>query len=191
MDYEKRIEELLEKNLSENAFVLWSGINKKLPNIWKKYVASTLKYHKRADGSVPDIAEHTFEMLYAAVKVFRMFNPSKKDSILLSIALHDALKYGINGKGKNGKHTFNDHDRLIADLVAGNEKTFRKILDEKEFKVLVESLRFHSGKWSTDVKDQNSFDFNDFSPEVLFLHTLDMLSSNDCLKFPVQETNSK
>lgn len=189
MDYEKRIEGLLKRNLTEKTFLLWLGINEKLPNIWKKYSASTMKYHKREDGSVPDIAEHTFEMLNAASKIIKMFSPSKKDLILLSIALHDALKYGVDGKGKNGKHTYTNHDNLIADLVEGNEKTFKKIFNDQEFKVLVESLRFHSGKWSTDVRDENSFDFSNFSPEVLFLHTLDMLSTYDCLKYSVKETN--
>lgn len=185
MNFKVKIDEILEKELTENAFKIWVGINSRVPDIWEKPTSSTGKYHKKDNGSVPTIGEHTFEMLYAAKKVISMFGVNKKtgylDSLMLSVALHDILKYGANGKRN---HTLNDHDRLIADEILGNPKIFLKIMDENEFNNLVDSLRFHSGRWSTD-SDMENFKFSDRCSEAMFIHMLDMLSTKDCLKIPL------
>lgn len=187
MDFEVQMTDLLKENLSERAFTLWSEINKILPGIWDRKSSSTQKYHRKADGRVPNLAEHTFEMLYAAVKLLRMFGlspqTSQSDALLLSIVFHDSLKYGETGYGNNG-HTLNTHDKLAADMILSNKDTFRKILDREEFHILEEAVRFHSGRWSTDVPDQHEFDFKDFTPETMFVHILDMMSTNDLLKIP-------
>jgi hypothetical protein len=83
MNYQEKITKLLENSMTERGFKLWNGINSMLPNIWDKLTASTRKYHKRKDGSVPCIGEHTFEMLYAAEKIMSMFNinPKTNDEI--------------------------------------------------------------------------------------------------------------
>ena len=43
------------------------------------------------------------------------------------------------------------------------------------FEKLYDSVRFHSGRWSTD------FDVSKFSNMPFFIHTLDMLSTYNCL----------
>lgn len=181
MNYEEKISEILEKNMSERGFKLWSAINSRLANIWDKLASSSKKYHKRSDGSVPTIAEHTYEMLYAAVKLLSMFNVKKNtveaDVLLLSIALHDSLKYGHNG---NNEHTDKEHDRRVADMVKSNKETFLKLFSEKQYQILEESVRFHSGRWSTDTK--NPFSFNELHQETMFVHMLDMLSTADLIK---------
>lgn len=183
MNFKEKIDELLSENLTENAFKLWNGINDMVPDIWDKPTSSTKKYHKRVDtGEVPSVAEHTFEMLYTGIKILSMFENVTKsgyfDAIILSIALHDILKYGPDG---NRKHTLREHDKLIADTILGNPKIFSKIMNEKEFEILVDSLRFHSGRWSTDCNG-SGFKFSDRCPEAMFTHMLDMLSTKDCLK---------
>lgn len=187
MDFEKWMIKLLEKNLTNRAFDLWSKINSRLPGIWDRLSSSSKKYHKRQDGRVPNLAEHTCEMLYAAVKLLRMFGAEPRtsyaDSLLLSVMFHDSLKYGCDGLG-NGGHTVGSHDKLAADMIMSNEATFRKILNKEEFMILEESVRFHSGRWSTDVPNQHEFDVYDFKPEAIFLHTLDMLSTADLIKLP-------
>ena len=98
MNYKDKIIELLESNLTERGFKLWKGVSSILPDIWNRPTSSTGKYHQKSDGTVPDIAEHTYEMLYSAVKLFRMFNfepkTSNADMILIALVLHDSLKYG-------------------------------------------------------------------------------------------------
>jgi hypothetical protein len=187
-DYKKEINELLEKNMTEKGFKLWLGINTLVTDIWNRPSSSTGKYHKKEGGRVPDIAEHTFEMLYNGLKILRMFdikpNTSRCDAILFAIGLHDILKYGEHGELK---HTTGQHDRLAGDLISGNFETFRKVMDDKDIVDMAEAARFHSGRWSTDIKDRNAFKWNNFNPETLFVHMLDMLSTGNCLKLPTEE----
>ena len=122
-------------------------------------------------------------MLYSAVKLLCAFNvlpkSSDADVLLLAVVLHDSLKYGVTG---DRQHTSKDHDKLAGDLVNSNRETFSKILSESQVNILEESVRYHSGRWSTDVIDRNNFDFSDRSPVAMFVHILDMMSSNNLLK---------
>jgi len=183
MNYTENVKQLLKENMSERGYSLWEGINKMLPNIWELPTSSTKKYHLKEDGSCPDNAEHTFEMLYACVKLFRMYDVKSKtsnaDMFLFAISFHDLYKYGKFG---SQVHTNGKHDKLMADLIQSNKATFLKILNEKEFDLMVKMIRFHSGRWSTDVGNINEFDFNDYPAEVQFIHMLDMMSTKDLIK---------
>ena len=184
MDYLEKIKELLQENMTEKGYKLWDGINKIIPDIWSKPSSSTGKWHRRLNGDgPPDVDEHVYQMLFSTAKIMRMFGIDKKtargDSILFAVGLHDALKYGKLG---NRKHTDTSHDKLGADMVAENKETFLKILPEEDFYMLEEAIRFHSGQWSTDAKNNGDFSFNEYNPETMFVHMLDMLSAGDCLK---------
>lgn len=188
MTYKERIVDLLEKNMSERAFKLWKGIDSRLPNIWDKPTSSTGKWHKKLNGEVPDISEHVYQMLYTGVKMLRMFDFQPKtpdsDKLLFAIVLHDCLKYGNFG---TRKHTDYSHDKEAADMIASNESTFKKLLDDDQFQVLVEAIRFHSGRWSTDVPKNKEFDWKDYNPETFFVHILDMLSTADIIQTDVRD----
>jgi len=188
MTYEEKLNELLELNLSDRGFSLWKAIKEILPDIWEKPTSSTGKYHKKQDGSIPSIAGHTFEMLNAGIKLLRMFNikenTSDADTLLLGIVLHDSLKYGKDGFRK---HTDNKHDRLAGDMIKANRNTFTKLLTEDQCNTLEESVRFHSGRWSSDVDKNEEFSFKDYEPQTFFIHILDMLSTADVLKTNFKE----
>ena len=181
--YFEKIKELAEKNMTEKGYKLWRGIGSILPKIWDRPTSSTGKYHKNGYGEVPNIDEHVYQMFYATVKILRMFNIEMKtpesDSLIFSVILHDALKYGKLG---TRKHTDYTHDKLGADMISENKETFCKIMSEKDFFKMEEAVRFHSGQWSTNAKHTNNFTFKDYNPETLFVHMLDMLSTADCLK---------
>ena len=183
MTYEEKMDNILELNMSERGFSLWKAIKQILPNIWEKPTSSTGKYHKKQNGTVPNISEHTYQMLSAGTKLFRMFNIDKNstdaDTLLFGIALHDSLKYGKDGFIK---HTIKSHDRDAADMILKNKQTFLKLLNENQFNTLEESVRYHSGQWSSDVKSKKDFDFKDYKPKTFFVHILDMLSTADVLK---------
>ena len=180
--FEEKIRELMENMMSERGFKLWTGINDMLPNIWIKPTSSTGKYHQKADGRVPDVGEHTFEMLNAAAKIMSMFgcNPktNEADIIMMSVALHDGLKYGQDGLKD---HTIKEHDSMIADVVNENRLALLKLYSDDQINDLVDALRFHSGRWSNEA-DINNFSFSDRTPLAMFTHILDMLSTKDCLK---------
>jgi hypothetical protein len=100
-----------------------------------------------------------------------------KEVIFLSIILHDAYKYGLV---KSCAHTESKHDQIIANIVKKNRNIFNQALNDRDCLLLEGAVRYHSGKWSTDANGK--FSLNDFTPEILFLHTLDMMSAKDLIK---------
>lgn len=186
MNFKGKLVELLENNMTEKGFLLWKGIDKRLPDTWDKLTSSTGKYHKKMNGGVPTQAEHVYHLAYSTVKLFKMFNiktkTSEADKLLFAVALHDSLKYGPMG---NRRHTDRQHDKKAADMVSENKETFQKIMTEEQFFVLEEAIRFHSGRWSTDAKGQK-FSFKDYNPETLFIHILDMMSTSDLIQTDVR-----
>ena len=137
MSYKEKIVELLKENMTEKGFKLWQGIDRVLPDVWNKPTSSTGKHHKKLNGEVPSNAEHVYQMLYAACKIFRLFNIRKKtsdcDSLLFSVVLHDALKYGQLG---TRKHTDSAHDKEAGDMIASNKETFLKILGKSIYIII-------------------------------------------------------
>jgi hypothetical protein len=189
MTYKERIVDLLKENMSERCFKLWQIIDTRLPNAWDKPTSSTGKHHKKLNGKIPSQAEHVYHLLYSIVKIFRMFdverNTTDLDKLLLAAVLHDSLKYGQNGVNP---HTDNSHDKKAADLViAQHKETFLKLLTEEQFYILEEAVRFHSGRWSSDVPKNKKFTFKDYNPETLFLHMLDMMSTADLIQTDVRD----
>jgi len=186
--FKSRIEKLLEENMTERGFKLWKTIDQRLPNIWDKLTSSTGKYHKKLNGKIPTIAEHVYEMLYAATKLVQMFDvkikTTKADTVFLAIVLHDALKYGPFG---SRLHTDVRHDKEVADkIVHENRQTFAKFFTNEQIQLLEDMIRYHSGKWSTDVVS-SKFSFENLPPEILFLHMLDMMSTHDLIQTDMRE----
>jgi len=190
LDFLEKINEILKENMSDLGYKFWVALEKKIPNAWNKPTSSTGKYHRRADGIVPTQGEHTWEMLYACSKLLGIFNVEKNtteaDTLLLAIALHDCLKYGIHPEG--APHTDSTHDQKAADMVNKNSEIFQKVLDEGQTKRLEEAIRYHSGRWSTDARE--NFDFENIHPYAFFVHILDMLSTTDLIKVE-QNQNEK
>ena len=185
MDYTQAIVDLARHHMTEDGFKLLMKIEGNMPDIWNKPTSSTKKYHKKADGSVPSNAHHTYEMLYAGTKIIRMFGGKMKstqnDAIIMSIVLHDIMKYGSKG---NTPHTYSHHDKAMADLLNKNRKTLLKHFTQDEADIVIMGVRYHSGRWSKSVDNMHEFDFADYPPVVMFTHMLDMLSTGDCLQFP-------
>jgi hypothetical protein len=191
VNYKEKVIDILKSNLTERAFNLWDGIQSRLPNTFDLLTSSTGKYHKKLNGEVPTQGEHVYQMLYGASKIMRMFGVElkspKSDAILMAIALHDSVKYGLNGARK---FTDNTHDKNMADIIQQNKETFLKLFSEEEFNVLEEAVRFHSGRWSTDVSKNKPFTFSDYNPETMLVHLLDMLSTADALQTDVRENDN-
>ena len=185
MNHTQAIVDLAEENMTKEGFKLLLNIEKQMVDIWDRPTSSTGKYHKKADGSIPTNAHHTFEMLHAASKIIRMFNDVPKstqnDAYLMAIVLHDCMKYGKNG---NTPHTYSHHDKAMADLLERNREILMKHFSDYETEMLCLGVRYHSGRWSKSIPKGTMFDFADYHPIVMFIHCLDMLSTHDCLKCP-------
>ena len=188
MDYKEKVVEVLEKNMSERGFKLWSHIDGMLPDIWEKPTSSTGKHHKKLNGEVPNQAEHIYHIVYSTAKIMRLFsiepNTTDADKMLFAAVLHDALKYG--DKGTN-KHTTRDHDAQAAEMLLENKNVLTKLFSEEQFAVVEEAVRYHSGQWSTSIPKGQEFSFKDYNPESLFLHMLDMMSTADLIQTDIRE----
>ena len=188
MNYEIKMDELLEKNLTKTAFDFWNILKSKIPPVWSRPTSSTGKYHKKEDGSVPNIAEHTYEMLYACINLWRMFDikakTSEGDTLLLAVALHDSYKYGKTPEER--QHTVSDHDKIIADKIKNASKYLESFLQKSQVQVLEEATRFHNGRWSKDA-NMNDFNFSIYHPYTNFVHMLDMMSANNLIKMPLEK----
>lgn len=188
MNYKDRMINILKENMTERGFKLWKGIISIIPNLWNKPSASTGKYHRKHNGEVPSISEHTYHLVYSTVKLFRMFdihpNTPDADKLLFAASLHDSLKYGILG---TRLHTSRTHDKDAADMVSENKNNFEKIMSEEQFFIMEEAIRFHSGRWSTDVLRNENFNFKNYNPETLFIHMLDMMSTADLIQTDVRD----
>jgi hypothetical protein len=185
MDFKERIDVLMKENLTEKSYKFYESLKLIIPSVWDRYTSSSFKYHQKEDGRVPSIAEHTYEMLYACSKVIKLFEFEQKsknsDVLFLSIFLHDSFKYGIKNPLER-KHTDSTHDQIIGNTILSNRKKFLEILNEDQINKLEHITRYHSGKWSTDFGRNDSL--KNLSVETLFVHFLDMLSANNCLKIP-------
>jgi len=188
MNYDDKINDLARKNMTEISFSLWREFKKVLPDFFSRPTSTTGKYHKKANGSIPTTGEHVYEMLYAAQKLFPMFNilpnSTESDIIFLAILFHDSLKYGKFGEKRYSDKT---HDKNAADMIKVNEDVFLKIFSEEQHKILEEAVRFHSGRWSTDNENKEIFDFKSVSPITFFVHLLDMFSTQDLIQTDVRE----
>lgn len=180
MNYMEKSDVILKRNLSEKAFGLWEVLKERNSNpCWEKLTSSTGKYHKKEDNTVPTVIAHTYEMLYSADKIISMFEGIlNKDIIFLSIALHDFYKYGLC---KTCQHTEIKHGEITAEKIKSSKKVFLNFLTENEVQILEDAVKYHDGKFSPIAK-ANDFNRSFFTPELLFLHTLDMLSSRDVIK---------
>lgn len=176
----EKIDKILEENLTEISFRLWKALKEKIPDIWSRSSSSTGKYHKRKNGTIPSIGEHTYEMLVSCIKLLSIFNLSSKtldsDILLFSVVLHDSFKYNVNG---TDRYTTNKHDQIIGDAIRDNKEVFMKVFSDEQVNLLEKLVRFHSGRWSSD--SARNFNLREHSPQILFIHILDMLSTNNLL----------
>ena len=175
-----KVLELAKENMTAEGFEILADIDQSLPDIWDKPTSSSGKYHLKDNGKPDTIEDHTFEMLKAAMAVMRLWDIEpctvSADVQIMAITLHDRLKYGPEG---TSEHTVSDHDKLIAEWVLENATILRYYLPLMHYSSLIEALRLHSGRWSTDI---TTSDWAEAGRLTFFVHVLDMLSTENQLK---------
>lgn len=178
--YLEKIDKILEKNLKPDTFKFWLQLKERISNkCWDRQSSSTGKYHKKEDGRNPTVAEHTWEMIYCADRIINMFDGLiNKEVIFLSIVLHDSYKYGLC---KTCQYTEEKHGEIIAETINLNKKVYRPFLTEDEIDSLIHAVKYHDGKFSS-IARKNKFDKTFLTPEMMFLHFLDMMSSRNLIK---------
>ena len=175
-----KIDEMLKNNMTAKGYEMVINIDTRLNPQWERAASSTGKYHRTSDGTSQTIAEHTGEMLNAAIKIMKCLRLTKNtgdcDSFLMSIALHDVRKYTYVEQ----RHTNKRHDTEMANILHFNKDKLGTILNESQIHKLEEGVRMHGGIWSSDAN--KNFDLNELSAEALIVHILDMLSCNNLLR---------
>jgi hypothetical protein len=164
-----KIDRLLKEHMSDKIYRFYQGLG--FPDIWERPASSSGNYHQKADGSITSCGDHALSMMKAAVKIQRMFTISL-DTVLLAIAIHDALKYGDDGKREKGDY---HHPYLMADYIEENLRMFEHVLGSRETFILEQAVRYHMGRWSKQklsiVADVDEFTY--------YLHMLDMMETNN------------
>lgn len=180
---------LMSENMTPEGFKAFCQIQDVIPDIWEKPTSSTGKYHKTKDGRVPSQAEHVYHMLYSCSKLFRMFGIEKKtrgaDMMMIAIGLHDAFKYGMEG---TNPYTHKKHDQLMADSIAAGIDVLKEVFGPNQIETIEEMIRFHSGRWSSDVVDQKKFNWttSGLNFGTFFVHVLDMMSTADLIQTDIR-----
>jgi len=101
--------------------------------------------------------------------------------LLLAVVLHDSMKYGKDPV--HTKHTVRNHDKIIADFIEDIAEVFEPVLGIENTMLLENCVRFHSGRWSTDISSLTKDREHDEGDDMMFyVHSLDMLSTADNLK---------
>lgn len=180
----EKLRKLAETNMSQEGYKILGLILKDITPIWDRKVSSSGRYHVKANGYVPTILEHTYEMLFCALKIIRLFGYKSKsqqiDVMIMAIILHDSLKYGIENP-INNKHTVSAHDKLVGELVTKHKDILEPHLEQDNFWALRHAVSYHSGRWTVNNKIGIKI-FGDKRLVSFFVHIMDMLSTNDCLK---------
>ena len=116
-----KIDEMLKNNMTAKGYEMVINIDTRLNPQWDRAASSTGKYHRTSDGTSQTIAEHTGEMLNAAIKIMKCLRLTKNtgdcDSFLMSIVLHDVRKYTYVEQ----RHTNKRHDTEMANIIHFNK----------------------------------------------------------------------
>lgn len=197
---------LLSAAMTKPGYELLQNEMKLLPGTWNRFASSSRKYHRKKDGTVPSIIEHTYEMLEAALMpaespMLCLLGVERPvpwgeslpvDMVCFAIMLHDSLKYGPkdisivgSSEGDNvariARHTTNKHPKLIADWVQIRQKLYEKHFNSPvQVDMIIEALRFHAGLWSPEAGEL--FTWRNKFPLSFFVHMLDMMSAGDKIK---------
>jgi hypothetical protein len=168
-------------------YELLKRLTAQIKPVWNRPASSSGKYHQRGDGTIPTIREHTQEMLYAATKIIRLFGykdiSKDNDLFYIAIMLHDAFKYGL--QPDRVEYTDKNHDNIVAEFIDNHSEEIAELFGGGGHVILSDMLRYHSGIWSPDLKKKKPKEARKIAfvfKETFFLHMLDMLSANNCLR---------
>lgn len=148
-----------------------------VPSILHKSSSSTGKYHKDFEGNVPDILDHTLEMMSGIIgmkdSIARQYDVTTYQMLMAAAAIHDALKYGWNP----GEHTVSNHPELAGRHVLEFAKSHLLGKDKNVIRMMAATVAYHSGPWTPNVRKPEFFGY-----PFNLVHTMDMLSARGVLR---------
>lgn len=183
--FKKELEYIKDKEIREDA----KFIIEELPDYFFEVDASsTGKYHpKYAQGKL-GLGRHVKSAVKFAVEL--LSNPSigksyterDKDLIVLSLLIHDGLKYG---KEKE-KYTRFDHPLLIAQFVKDNKENLH--MNDEDIEKVSKAVASHMGPWNTNQYSEVELPIPR-APMEKFVHMCDYLASRRFINLDFDDNN--
>lgn len=139
--------------------------------------SSTGKYHPKyaqGDGGltrhVKSACKFANELLLNPI-VGKPYSPRDKDLIIISLLVHDGLKYG---KGKKEKYTRFDHPLLASNYVKDSAQSLS--MNSEDIEKVASAVASHMGPWNTNSYSDVILPIPK-APMEKFVHMCDYLAS--------------
>lgn len=152
-----------------------------VPFVLDRPSSSTLKYHKKEDGSVPSIMAHTLEVMSGidSMKrsILKTHSPRDYGLLMAAAAMHDGTKYGL----PPGRFTTSNHDQTAAKVCLNITKNYQEGLSAQDETALFCMIAYHNGPWSKKI----SLPYYQYAYPWVLIHVFDMASAANRLKQPM------
>ena len=160
-----------------------------LPEYWlEKPASSTGKYHPKyalGEGGLLRNSKAAMRIGYDLLSdpcIGGKYTSKEKDLLLMSLLVHDGIKYGIPEE----KYTRFDHPILMANFIKEKHKEFHLSKEDAEF--MADVIKTHMGSWT---KDYNGIEVLE-PPKTKyqnFVHMCDFLASRKILNVEFDNEN--
>ncbi len=162
-----------------------------LPDYFFKVDASsTGKYHPKyaaGDGGlsrhVKSACKFAYELLSNPI-IGKPYSERDKDLIIISLLIHDGLKYG---KGEKEKYTRFDHPILASEYVKENRKELK--MSDEDIEKISSAVASHMGPWNTNSYSEVVLPIPR-APMEKFVHMCDYLASRRFINLDFDENSN-
>ena len=148
-----------------------------LPNYWFEVGASsTGKYHPNYAAGEGGLMRHSKAAMFIGNEILNNplfgdnFSSYQKDLLLMSLLIHDGLKYNFEKE----KYTNFAHPVLMSKFIMDNHEMWD--LSYKDAEYMSKVIASHMGSWNTSPYDKTVLPVPETKEEV-FVHLCDYLAS--------------
>ena len=178
---------IVDDNLRSDAKYLVSH----LPDYFFEVDASsTGKYHPKYAAGEGGLTRHVksackfaYELLSNPI-IGKPYSSRDKDLIIISLLIHDGLKYG---KDKKEKYTRFDHPILASEYVIENKDNLK--MNEEDIEKVSKSIASHMGPWNTNSYSEVILPIPR-APMEKFVHMCDYLASRRFINIDFDENSN-
>lgn len=185
--FEKEIGYIKNKNYQEDLKKLIEG----LPDYFFELEASsTGKYHPKYALGEGGLVRHTKAAVRIGLELLNdpcigdKYTEREKDLMLLSLVLHDGLKYG----NPKEKYTRADHPLVASEYVKSRKEELS--LSEEDVQFIYDVIASHMGPWNTHPYTKEEILPKPKTRYQSFVHMCDYLASRKCILLEFDEENN-
>ena len=160
-----------------------------LPNYWfHEGASSTGKYHPNYAAGDGGLMRHSKAAMFIGNEILSNplfgdeFNSHQKDLLLMSLLIHDGLKYNFEKE----KYTNFAHPILMSKFIMDNHELWDLSLEDAEYMSHV--IASHMGPWNTSPYDKTILPVPE-TKEEKFVHLCDYLASRKLINIQFDENS--